>query len=667
MTLPGSSWSSVPVRMARAVGRLPFFASLRVRLLLLVALALIPAAVLIVYNALEQRHLGIKAAHDDAARMVRFLSKVQDEMIVGARQLLSALAQMRNVHSNNTAVCQSLFANLRLQHPVYVDIGGIAADGTVFASAVPLAEPLNLADRKYFQMATNTRSFVVGEYQLSRDSRKTTVNLAYPAIDDHGNIKAVVYASLDLGWLYRVMGDSALPPGTSMTVLDRNLVTLARFPDDRFVGGQIRLPSTRVGATPPSGRAPDGMRISQSRDGTWRLYASTSLGRVEPQPLVINVGIPLAAAYGPANHQLVRNLGFLGIAALLAFTAAWFAGDLFVLRPVRLLVSATRQLAQGDLAVRTGETSGTGELYELARSFDDMASSLQERGHERDRAEANLRKLNEQLEQRVADRSAALQRSNEELEQFAYVISHDLQEPLRMVSQYLLLLERRHGAEFDEDARNLIASAGNGAERMQALIRGLLEYSRTGTRPKIFAPTETEQPLQDALTNLTLLIHETGTKIVHDPLPRVQGDIVQLTQLFQNLIGNAIKFRSNVPPVIQISAQREEFEVPPSGSPAFWRFAVRDNGLGIPQKDLPRVFVVFQHFHNGNDAQGMGIGLAVCKKIVQRHGGKIWVESRENEGSTFYFTLPAVTTKSTLTTVPSIATAGHVEAALARS
>lgn len=623
---PESSSDTTLVRMMRATGRHPFFASLRVRLLLLVALALFPALVLIIYTAWEQRKLGIKTAQDDSIRMVRIMSKLQDELLESTRQLLIALSQMRNVHSNNAAACNAVFTNLMIQHPVYANIGGIAADGTVFASAVPITEDVNLADRSYFQLATNRRAFVVGEFQVGRITRKTTVNLAYPAIGADGEIKAVVYAALDMRWLYQVMTNAALPSGSSMTVSDRNGMTLARYPDDRFVGEVVprRTPQTN----PPGAER---VRIGQSRDGTWRLYASTSLGHLEPQLVRITVGIPLAVAYGPANRMLVRNLSFLAVAAVLAFLAAWFAGDLFVLRRVRALLWATRRVAAGDLSIRTGETTGAGELYELARSFDDMATSLQQRAGERDRAEAELRKLNEELEQRVADRTAALQRSNEELEQFAYVVSHDLQEPLRMVTQYLQLLERRYPEKLDQNARDFIGFAKDGAERMQALIKALLEYSRVGTRPKIFAPVESEKALQDALSNLTVLVEENSARVTHDPMPRVQGDIIQLTQLFQNLVGNAIKFRNEPDPVVHVGVERNG---------GLWRFSVRDNGIGIARKDFDRIFVVFQRLHSRSKYPGTGIGLAACKKIVDRHGGKIWVESEPNQGSTFYFTLP---------------------------
>jgi hypothetical protein len=264
-----------------------------------------------------------------------------------------------------------------------------------------------------------------------------------------------------------------------------------------------------------------------------------------------------------------------------------------------------------------------------------MAQSLEQRVAERERAQAQLRALNVDLEQRVSDRTRELQRSNEDLEQFAYVASHDLQEPLRMVTNYLQLLRQRYKGKLDNNAEEFIGFALDGAERMQQLIVGLLTYSRLGTKGTPLVPTNCEHVLERVLKNLKVAIEESGAKITHDRLPWVRGDAVQLGQLFQNLLSNAIKFRGSQPPLIAITFQRKGPD---------WQFAVRDNGIGINPKDFSRIFVVFQRLHSREKYPGTGIGLSLCKKIVERHGGQIWVESDVRSGSTFYFTLPAAET-----------------------
>jgi PAS domain S-box-containing protein len=233
-------------------------------------------------------------------------------------------------------------------------------------------------------------------------------------------------------------------------------------------------------------------------------------------------------------------------------------------------------------------------------------------------------------EEALAQHARELARSNAELEQFAYVASHDLQEPLRMVASYTQLLAKRYQDKLDADARDFIAYAVDGATRMQALIADLLNYSRIG-RGKPFRPSNCEAVLERVLAGLKLTISESCATVSHDPLPTVLSDDVQLGQLFQNLLVNAIKFRTENPPRIHLSAER---------SGKVWTFSVRDNGIGIAQEYAERVFMIFQRLHSKNEYPGTGIGLAVCKKIVERHGGRIWVQSQPGSGATFFFTMP---------------------------
>ena len=256
---------------------------------------------------------------------------------------------------------------------------------------------------------------------------------------------------------------------------------------------------------------------------------------------------------------------------------------------------------------------------------------------ERKRVEAELARYREGLEDLVRQRTdeveavaADLARSNKDLEQFAYVASHDLQEPLRIVAGYLQLLERRYKGKLDADADDFINFAVDGASRMQALINDLLSYSRVGTRGKAPAPVDLEAVLKRATGNLQAAIEESRTVITHDPLPTIIGDATQLLQLLQNLVSNAIKFRGESPPRIHVSARRDGGR---------WLLGVKDNGIGIDPQYKDRIFVIFQRLHTREKYPGTGIGLAVCKRIVERHGGTIWVESEVGKGSTFFFTL----------------------------
>ncbi len=226
-----------------------------------------------------------------------------------------------------------------------------------------------------------------------------------------------------------------------------------------------------------------------------------------------------------------------------------------------------------------------------------------------------------------------LNRSNEELAQFAYIASHDLQEPLRMVASYTQLLSKRYKGKLDADADEFIAFAVDGASRMQRLIQGLLAYSRVGTKGEQPRCISSDKALQQALVNLGGAVRDSGAVVTHDPLPNVMADEMQLVQLFQNLVGNAIKFQTSGAPKVHVSA---------TNNGTNWTISVTDNGIGIDPQYFERIFGVFQRLHKRDEFAGTGIGLAICKKIVERHGGTIWVESEPGCGSTFRFALASI-------------------------
>jgi signal transduction histidine kinase len=255
--------------------------------------------------------------------------------------------------------------------------------------------------------------------------------------------------------------------------------------------------------------------------------------------------------------------------------------------------------------------------------------------HQRSRVEAEIRVLNVELEKRVeertrqlADRAKDLETSNQELQQFAYVASHDLQEPLRTISSFTQLLAKRYQDKLDDKAREFIHFAVDGCKRMQTLINDLLAFSRVGTQGKVLEPVDCDAVLNRVLRSLKIAIEESRAVITRDTLPKVLADEIQLCQLLQNLIGNAIKFRGSAAPRVHVSASKEE---------AFWKISVQDNGIGIAPEHHERIFVIFQRLHTKMQYPGTGIGLAICKKIAERHGGRIWVEPTPGGGSTFVF------------------------------
>ncbi len=271
-------------------------------------------------------------------------------------------------------------------------------------------------------------------------------------------------------------------------------------------------------------------------------------------------------------------------------------------------------------------------------------------------AEERLRGLTETLERRVAEKTAllesqarALARSNEDLERFATVASHDLQEPLRLMTSYLQLLTDHAGERLDAESRLFIQQAAGAATRMQALTADLLAYAAAGTRDFVTQICSCEAALRRALTELSETLHDRHAVVTHDPLPDIAADEMRVTQLFLNLIGNAVKFCQQVPPRVHISAERhlpvettvDTFHAM-EGPPQEWLFSVSDNGIGIDAAYTEQIFQLFKRLHDRKQYPGTGVGLAICKQIVERHGGRIWVDARPGVGSTFKFTLPGI-------------------------
>ena len=333
-----------------------------------------------------------------------------------------------------------------------------------------------------------------------------------------------------------------------------------------------------------------------------------------------------------AQRELVQAQWLLGLlVALLAVMifAPWVVVANRMLPAFRGLEKGFEHVGQGDLKYRMGWTQRD-ELGDIARAFDAMTGSLE-------RVTASRDALEREIAARVAAEAtlrramADLERSNQELQQFAYIASHDLQEPLRMVNSYVQLLSRRYADTLDDEANEFIAFAVDGATRMQNLIDGLLSFSRVRTMGKDPEPVDSDRVLDGTLRLMARVIDDGGATITRDPLPQVMADEGQLGQVFQNLVSNAVKFRGETAPVIHVSGTSDG---------EFARFAVRDNGIGIGSDYADKVFQIFQRLHGRDKYDGTGIGLAVCKRIVERHNGQIWFESPPGEGTTFYFTMP---------------------------
>ena len=359
----------------------------------------------------------------------------------------------------------------------------------------------------------------------------------------------------------------------------------------------------------------------------------------EPGPLTTRFGdksrLSLSLMFAPVRLE-ARSIGVLSIQSYQR--NAYTSEDLVALQGLADHVAGALARLQAQTELRRLNEQLEARVAERTAELEKYRNHLEELVKQRT---SELEEANQHLRKEIASRELAeeallrsaedLKRSNLDLEQFAYVASHDLQEPLRAVGGFVRLLEHRFPEKADAKIREYIEGAADGANRMERLILDLLALSRVSTGGRDFAPANLDVPLETALSNLQFAIRAANAKVTHDPLPTLPVDESQLVQLFQNLVANALKFHSERPLEIHIGARQAEGR---------WVVWVRDNGIGIDAQYFERIFQVFQRLHTRKKYPGTGIGLAICRKIVERHGGKIWIESEPGQGSTFCFSLP---------------------------
>jgi signal transduction histidine kinase len=320
-----------------------------------------------------------------------------------------------------------------------------------------------------------------------------------------------------------------------------------------------------------------------------------------------------------ATTILIGALSALVGVVLVVGVVAWIAFRRWTIEPLERLAAGARIVASGDIRHQL-EPAGPPEIARLGHDVEAMRRRIADEVAELEAAQAAL-----------DEHARELVRSNRDLEQFAYVASHDLQEPLRKVTSFCQLLQRRYADQLDERANQYIEFAVDGARRMQILINDLLAFSRVGRTTETFVDVDTKSIAERAIADLDVAITEAGARVEYDGLPVVSGDPTLLVLLFRNLIGNAVKFRDTEPPLIEIEAQRDD---------AGWRFVFADNGIGIEPAYAEKVFVIFQRLHSRDQYEGTGIGLALAKKIVEFHGGDIWLDTTRTRGTAICFTIP---------------------------
>jgi len=458
---------------------------------------------------------------------------------------------------------------------------------------------LDLSDREYFRFHLDHpghHDLHIGDPILARTDGRQGIPLSRGIVNAQGRFLGVVMVTLDPNFFLRAFERLMVEDAGGISLIRRDGIFLARLPDPQGSFGRSTAASPLFTTFLP--HAADGFgRFTSVTDGNTKIVGYRTLERY---PLVATIGMSERTAY--AKFWLEA----WGIAlALVAVSLGLY----------RLAhQSDHREQAKADLVQR----------------LDEQSRSLELQVEERTR---HLEKARAESERRAAQLAA----SNADLEQFAYIASHDLQEPLRTITSFVQLLQHRYGDKLDADAREYIHFAVDGAMRMHTLILDLLAYARISTQVEAFTLTELVPVVSDAMDNLEAAIAEAGATVTVHPLPAIETDRPQMISVFQNLIANATKYRKpDLAPVIDISAVAKDGE---------WEFRVKDNGIGIAPQYKDRIFVIFQRLHTASEYQGTGIGLAICKRIVERHGGHIRVESQAGAGATFVFTLPATQPK----------------------
>lgn len=573
--------------------------------------ALVMAAFWLVAAAIiDHAHRRLSAdAETSLAGTARLVALAHSQWVDETRGLAAALAAIVPDIRSDPAKCREVLASALGNSQGYAAFVVVSPEGVALCGSTEQSPGTDFRDRVYVRRALETGSFAVGEYVFGRVSNQTVLPTAYAAVNQYGEVGFVIIVSKRLDWFQAVADRLHLPSETRVTLVDRAGVVLAAIPRDAVASGE-RLDIPEVLAARAA--RPDGTLSAGDH-----AHAFVPLGDGALSAITVVVSRPRSTLLGAIDEfRLQANLA---VAAVMVLTVLLLglAMRRLVLHPLRRLLDGMHAVHGGDLSWRADPAAvGTVEMARLYQGFDDMVAAVAG-------TQARIRAQAETLEQ-----------SNRDLQHFAYMVSHDLREPLRSVSGFAQLLARRYAPVVDDEGREFVRFITDGAERMSRMLDGVLDYSRIETQGTPPGPVALDQPLDQAVIFLHAAIAESGGVIERPaPLPTVRADGEQMGRLFQNLIANSLKFRRpGAAPVIRITARRVE---------DFWEIAVADNGIGVDEEGRDRIFLLFHRQVRRDAYDGDGIGLAVVKRIVDRHGGTIRAESTPGQGTTIVFTLPA--------------------------
>ncbi|RZT10636.1 Signal transduction histidine kinase [Duganella sp. CF402] len=588
--------------------------SLRSRLVLLVLLAIAPITVMTLINGQRERDHAVETAQENLQRLTNLAAANEAQLIAGARQMLRDMAGVPGI-TGDAAECTRLMANLLRQNPDYSNLGLIQLNGDVSCSAVPFSTPVNLADRSHFRRAVHLRRFVAGGYVFGRVIQKHTVNLTYPVLDDEQRVKAVVFASLDLSRLDRFVADIQLPPDSLLLTADSEGKIISRKPDpDNWYGKQV-APEMRNAMAAEPGKPV----LLTGPDGVERLHRFARVGNNGLTDYTVTIGIPVEQITANARHDQMLDWAALAATIGLALAAAWFVGDVLVLRRVKRLANTANSIASGALDARTGISYGKEEISELAHALDAMAAALQDKERQHQRAENQLRE---------ADRRK---------DEFLAMLAHELRNPLAPISAGAQLLQAGHASE--PVVQRTAAIIVRQVHHMTRLVDDLLDVSRVtrGLVTLARAPLDARDIVADAVEQAEPLMkaRQHHFEVALPPFAlMVTGDHKRLVQVLVNVLNNAAKYTPSGG-IIKLAARFSGDHVV---------LVVSDNGIGMSAELRSHVFDLFAQAerHADRSQGGLGLGLALVKSLVELHGGSVAADSAgEQKGSTFTITLPA--------------------------
>lgn len=598
--------------------------SIRARLLLLILFATFVPAVVGGFHFLELRESEIADAERLLAAEARRMAQELGDTVRGTAQLHYGLSRARDFDAPDKAACSAFLGDVLKEHPQYTGILTIEPNGDLFCDSLRTGRVLNLTDRRYFQEALNSKNPLAVEPVFGRLTGIAVLQIAYAVRRERGEARFVLLASLNLE-KYMQSRSQTLPFRSAVIALmDEKGTILSWNPDGEKLRG-----SSVAGSPLHRFARQERQGVHVQRDieveGVSRIWAVSALPEFPEAGLRILVGVSKNDLLAAANENLRQALATLAVVLLLAFAGAWALAELAVRRQIARIGAAVARFGSGDFSARIGKPRPRGEIGDLMAALDHAFELMQAQRDATDR-------LNAELEHRVTERTAQLEETNKELEAFSYSVSHDLRMPLRHINGYIELLMQESEGALTAEAQRYLKVVIDASRKMGQLIDDLLAFSRMGRTEMNERSVDLDALVQHVILGLEADTRGRNIAWIIPPLPAVQGDPAMLQQAFANLLGNAVKYtRPRDPAQIEIGCSGEE-----EGRVILF---VRDNGVGFEMEYAGKLFGVFQRMHRADQFEGTGIGLANVRRIIARHGGRIWAEAAQDQGATFYFTL----------------------------